>query len=172
MSTLHPRPQYGYVYRLYPLSEQELCQACADYVFTAADVEALAFAANTVELQHIHSLKSSHEFQLAGKKGRYDFGHVFSEQAELRWKRWGQQYDALVLTEHALPQLQHCHLQGVETLQTRYPKDYPRRLESWIVLTTPADEHAPSKRWRLGYIDYVAPNQAVLFVRYTQRDLL
>lgn len=146
----------GYVYRRAPLSEQALRDLIAQYVFDGSQV--FAFAADTVALLEIKSYPSAAEVPVA-----YDFGHVFSGNAEVRWKKTDEGYDALLLAEHAIAALNDQMISGPLHTRTPLPK-------AWLVLRTPEDAQKRKVRWRLGYIEYIGANRAVQFVRYTQRE--
>ncbi|NOK59507.1 MAG: hypothetical protein GFH27_549285n31 [Chloroflexi bacterium AL-W] len=96
-----------------------------------------------------------------------DFGHAFSQHAEVRWKRRGKEgYDVLVLSE----QTQDETLQRVFSKETEETRKHRQLGESWKVQTN--DElkimqTGPNSR-RLRYKTYHAPNGAVQFVRYTE----
>lgn len=98
---------------------------------------------------------------------RGDFGHAFSQQAEVRWKRLtSDRYDILILTEgQPIASLAGCELPATGRLTTRVP-----HRNAWMVLQTPDDVQQRNQQWRLGYIEYVGENHAVRFVRYTQRE--
>lgn len=107
-------------------------------------------------LRPITKITSSEHIDLSG-----DFGHIFSSQAELRWKRRSREsYDVLILTETILS------TNGLIQLGDFEVTDVDER--TWIYLDTPQDEQAQGLRWRLGYREYRGKNGVVQFVRYTK----
>jgi hypothetical protein len=154
----------GYLYRRAQLDEAGL-RALLATVFEQERV--WAFGANTVTLQEIQHHDRVSEVALAHTEdGIYDFGHVFADQAEIRWKRDEQgTYDALVLTEQPVAALEGEELLLDERPQVRRPKE-----DAWLLLTTPDEDKEKKRQWRLGYVEYIADNQAVLFVRFTVLD--
>ncbi|NJK81264.1 MAG: hypothetical protein HC914_15815 [Chloroflexaceae bacterium] len=123
-----------------------------------------AFGGNTVILQEITPYAPVSAVPLTHPEGgAYDFGHVFTTRAEVRWKRAEDgTYDALVLTEQPIPALQANQIEM--KLATRHP---PSK-DAWLVLNTPEPEKQRGLQWRLGYVEYIAENQAVLLVRLTE----
>jgi hypothetical protein len=153
MSTQQP----GLIYRLHPLALNELKERIKQQFFAQQNTgEVFAFAGNTVELTPIVSVASVDDLQFESEYGPFDFGHVFSEQAELRWKCQGQQYDVLLLTETPISALQGQALKLDSALTMRRPKNK----DAWIVL------NPRSGYDRMDYAEYVGANQAVYFVRY------
>lgn len=83
---------------------------------------------------------------------RGDFGHFFSHNAELRWKRRGlDDYDTLILSEQPLT-IADATLIGTWTTSTN---------RHYHILQD--EEHKP-----LCYIAYHAANGAILFQRFTE----
>jgi hypothetical protein len=125
------------------------------------DGGAFAFAASSIELKNIHSCSTINDVRLEGTCTHngipvpFAFGHVFSPRAEVRWKRRGEQYDALVLSEKPVSSLEPFALVVAGGLTLREPK-----AGTAIILNTPAGT--------LDYKEYVAPNGAVQFVRYCE----
>lgn len=80
-----------------------------------------------------------------------DFGHAFSQQAEVRWKRLADDaFDVLILSE------QPRTIPGARTLASDWEvREHPQRplIQS-------------GKRQRLVYYTYHAPNGAAQFTRY------
>ncbi len=147
----------GYVYRRAGLTADALRSLVEEYVLS--DGGAFAFAASSVKLKNIHPCSTIDDVPLEGKRTHNDipvpltFGHVFSPRAEVRWKRRGEQYDALVLSEKPVGVLEPFALAVAGELTLREPKK-----GTAIILNTPAG--------KLDYKEYVAPNGAVQFVRY------
>jgi len=96
-----------------------------------------------------------------------DFGHAFSAQAELRWKRRDAQcYDLLLLTERSLSPEQAGQFGGGEPLlelpTVRTPKDAAANM-----LDTPREEREQGVRYRLDRKEYRDAQGRVHVVRYT-----
>jgi hypothetical protein len=166
--------QKGYAYRLYPLTLDELKAYITQHVFAPPDAgKVFAFGGNTVDLSPIANVATVDAIPFQDEHGPFTFGHVFSQQGELRWKRrgkpccqkqdephqeqQGKTYDALLLTENGITVLSGQALDLSSPLTVREPKND----NAWIVLNPRA------KYGRLGYKEYVGANQAVYFVRYT-----
>lgn len=147
---------HGYVYRRALPNEQALRDLIAQYVFDGSEV--FAFAADTVALLEIKSYPSAAEVPVA-----YDFGHAFSRNAEVRWKKTDEGYDTLLLAEHAIDALHDQMISGPLHIRTPLSK-------AWLVLRTPDDARKRKVQWRLGYVEYIGANRAVHFVRYTKRE--
>ena len=92
-----------------------------------------------------------------------DFGHAFSESAEVRWKRRDDgRYDVLVLSEQ--PQI----VQGGSQLSMPHWNARTRMWEdgAWTVRQPSAAMiRQAGGRSPISYIDYLAPNGAVQFLR-------
>ncbi len=142
----------GYVYRICPLDSAQLKQLAAEIVglscwsFGGAALWDLDPGQGTANLRPIKALGRLEDLDLRG-----DFGHIFSERAELRWKRRDDgAYDVLALSEQPLS------IAGAQTL-----------VEGWE-----AREHHERKMIQSGqypplkYLTYHAPNGAVQFLRY------
>lgn len=145
--------QNGYVYHRASLIIDELRALIAHYVF--GDGIVYAFSADILVLRELKPYPEAADIPL-----RDEFGHVFSVKAEVRWKRAGEGFDVLVLTEQAIDELKDSAL--VLAVSAASPKHY-------IVLETPRDVKQRGQQWRLGYKEYRGSNQAVQFVRYTER---
>jgi hypothetical protein len=146
----------GYVYRRASLNEQGLRDLIAQYVFDGSQV--FVFAADNIDFLEIKPYPSAVEIPVA-----YDFGHVFSLNAEVRWKKTDTGYDALLLAEHLIDALSD---QMIGTpLNTRMPLP-----KAWLVLHTPEEARKRKVQWRLGYVEYIGANHTVQFTRYTQRE--
>lgn len=143
----------AYLYRQAPLDEAGLRALIAEQVFGGGQV--YAFSANTRELQSIYSCGQVEDVRLTGDTGDYDFGHVFSQIAELRWKRTDRGYDALLLTENTIPALAEAEI----------------RPERRFTVRTPAHGVAilldgPHQGRQLDYLEYLAENETVQMQRY------
>jgi hypothetical protein len=88
-----------------------------------------------------------------------DFGRIFCEDWELRWKRLDDgQYDLLILTEQAdlaLPA-------EARRLAPKYT--IKQSGEHNLLVHNPEPENR--KQQLIDYVEYLAKNQAVVFVRY------
>lgn len=97
---------------------------------------------------------------------RGDFGHAFSQQAELRWKRRdAQTYDLLLLTEAPLLPNQ-VGLFGAQPLW-EFPEVRRAALGSANLQDTPREERAQGIRYYLDRKEYRDQQGSVRFVRYT-----
>lgn len=174
--------QKGYAYRMHPLTLDDLKAYIEQHMFVPPNAgQVFAFGGNTVNLSPIANVAKVDDIPFEGKHGPFTFGHVFSQQAELRWKcqgkpcrqqqdephqaQQGEIYDALLLVEHDIAALREQALKLNGPLTVREPKHD----NASIVLDTPREAERRHKRWRLGYKEYVGENQAVSFVRYTMR---
>jgi hypothetical protein len=162
MNTSNNTKQRGYVYRQCPLDAAALHSLMTTYVLGEPTY---AFAANSIALKPIYACSTAQEVQLVSERTHdgapvpFAFGHVFSPRAEVRWKRREDHtYDALVLTENEIPDLAGEAL-TIE-LYIREPQD---TAQVGVILRHPKDE----KQYKqLAYVEYVAANGAVQFVRY------
>lgn len=168
---------YGYIYRKADLTEQGLRDLIEEYLFPPSAGEVFAFAANSVDLAPLVACSSVTDVALHREHFLYDFGHVFSDKIEVRWKHNDDLYDALVLIEQEQPELVRegfaCiaerliarRVTGDKGIVLSTPADVQRRHK------TPADVQRRHKQWRLGYVEYRHhANKVVQFVRYTQRE--
>jgi hypothetical protein len=147
----------GYVYRRFPLDADGLRALLVD-VFGEQLV--WAFASNSVEISPIEQ-RAPALASLAGQRAEYQDGHVFNQGAEVRWKKRGQAYDALILAEDQdrLPRAEPIRNgQGQQLIlrAQRPPKDIA------IVLD------GRHKDQVLDYIEYIAPNGVVQFQRFVE----
>ncbi|MBK9715769.1 MAG: hypothetical protein IPO81_31470 [Kouleothrix sp.] len=85
----------------------------------------------------------------------WDFGHAFCAEAELRWRRAADGFDVLLLTEQERAEFAPGEQVG-QPWALRRPSEDLR-----IMLDRP-------KGARLSFVQYLAPNQAVQFVRYRE----
>jgi hypothetical protein len=166
-----PRP--GYLYRVYPADADQLRGliseiVCGDgspgWIFGGASVWDFDATLDDKRknLRPITPIDPKSPLDVRG-----DFGHAFSQRAEVRWKRITQaHYDVLILTEGTpIVSLSGYALSAVSPLTTRAPQP-----TAWMVLATPETVREQQRQWRLGYIEYLGANQAVRFVRYTIRE--
>ncbi|PDW04089.1 hypothetical protein [Candidatus Viridilinea mediisalina] len=143
----------GYLYRLVPVDAERLRALIADLVGTPCwsfggaaqwDFEPKAGTGN------LRAITQWAEIDLKG-----DFGHAFSGQAEVRWKRHDEKhYDVLVLTETVRK------IDGATTLAAGWDVETPT--ERAII----QDGQRPS----ISYSLYHAPNGAVQFLRYRSQE--
>lgn len=162
--------QTGYLYRVCPADAARLRQLVTEilsnegWTFGGASVWDFDAKLNDKRknLRPITPIDPNSSLDVSG-----DFGHAFSEKAEVRWKRLtSDSYDVLILTQgQPIASLTGSELPTVGPLTTRTP-----RWEAWMVLFTPEDVKRRRQQWRLGYIEYLGANGAVQFVRYTQRE--
>lgn len=106
-------------------------------------------------LRPITLLSSADELNLEG-----DFGHAFSQAAELRWKRIDRDhYDLLVLSERSLSALESDEYRLVppDQISVRYPQNVAIQLEG--------RRHAGNN---LHYVEYRVKSGAVQFLRYRE----
>jgi hypothetical protein len=92
-----------------------------------------------------------------------DFGHAFSEKAEVRWKRRDDgAYDVLILSE------KEQHVDGAVPLHVQHWNNKTRSWENGDWTIRRPDKAAIQQtagRSPITYIDYLAPNGAVQFQR-------
>lgn len=85
---------------------------------------------------------------------RGDFGHAFSDAAEVRWKRRDQDvYDVLILSEQE---------RMIENAQPLTGPWTTQRQDNLTMMQTGPDNRP------LGYVTYHASNGAVQFIRYRE----
>ncbi len=161
--------QNGYLYRLCPVDPVQLRQLVTDLVgspgwtFGGASVWDfdLQLADRRRNLRPITPIDPAQELDVRG-----DFGHAFSRQAEVRWKRLAQErYDVLVLSE--TPQvIAHAHEIRPETIdnQTQALVAGVWRVATEAAVALVQADHRPGIR----YCEYRAPNGVVQFVRYRE----
>lgn len=146
-----PLQAVGYAYRQQPLTLAQL-QALAQVIFGATPV--LAFAADPVELLTIERYDDLTALPLA-----YDFGHIFSAQIELRWKRLADdRYDALGLAEDG----SHAALASAGMGQIGYFSARRAPL--------PNTELKHGEHERIAYVEYFSPLGAVQLTRYARPE--
>jgi hypothetical protein len=168
MSSSNNANKVGYAYRQPSLTAEELRALIRVYVLPGG--KTFAFAASSVELMGITECTDIDDVQLAGKTlfneqpVTFEFGHVFSPAAEVRWKLRGGSYDALLLTEAPIDELEQSgrRLKIDGGLFLREPG-----AGAAIIVQTPQAEKQSGRRNCLEYKEYVAANGAVQFVRYT-----
>jgi hypothetical protein len=151
----------GYLYRRAPLTQADVQDLIAQ-VFAGSAV--FAFGANNVTLQPITPYPVGAPIPLADGTSALDFGHVFNDHAEVRWKRDGDRYDTLTLTENddLVKKLQRAGATQIGVYSV-----VPATRQTAILLDTPPDVQARGKRWRLDYKEYVGDQAMVQFARYT-----
>jgi hypothetical protein len=92
-----------------------------------------------------------------------DFGHAFSDQAEVRWKRRDDgDYDVLILREDGPPGDSAEPLRWWNSAQNRW-EDYEWRTRSYAQAAIVWQDGR-----QIRYIDYLAPNGAVQFQRLVE----
>lgn len=124
-----------------------------------------AFGANTIWIDPIALLAVTEVKLHHARYGRLDSGHVFLPRAEVRWKRRGSVYDALVLTETVIDGLLPLHDAHQAPVVLTIASTRP---DASMLLTTAHEASQRGKQWKLGYREYAAANGAVQFVRYTE----
>lgn len=165
----HTSWQNGYLYRLCPVDPAQLRQLVTDLVgspgwtFGGASVWDfdLQLADRRRNLRPITPIDSAQELDVRG-----DFGHAFSRQAEVRWKRLAQEcYDVLVLSEtpQTLPNAREIRPETIDH-QTRSLVASVWRVTTEAATTLVQADLRPGIR----YCEYRAPNGVVQFVRYME----
>jgi hypothetical protein len=165
MNNTNHDKQAGYAYRQCPLDETALRLLMTSYVLGETTY---AFAASSVEYQPIKACKTIDDVQFMGNNPYNGetgiplaFGHVFSPRAEVRWKRREDHtYDALVLSENEIPDLK------VEALDIKLYIREPKNKNQVGILLRHKVHLSQGKGNQLVYVEYVAANGAVQFVRY------
>ncbi len=141
----------GYIYRISPATASLIRALVQQYVslpcwhFWGAHLWDL----NPTDGQYLQPLTRTNTITLKG-----DFGHAFSPQAEVRWKRLGDdEYDVLILSEQALT------IAGAQTLAAEWDArvHHPQR-----------HLHQSGNRPNIHYLTYHAPNGAAQFIRYIE----
>jgi len=147
----------GYLYRVYPADAAQLRALIAQFVsppcwtFGGAARWDFEPARGQANLRPITPLADA--AAIAGLDLTGDFGHAFSPQAEVRWRRRdATTYDVLVLSERSLT------VANSTVLAAGWATSVPRA----GVLQSGAQSQT------LRVIAYHAPNGAVQFLRYTE----
>ncbi|WP_333691594.1 hypothetical protein [Chloroflexus sp.] len=143
----------GYIYRITPATAAQVRDLITRYVslpcwhFSGSHMWDLSPSSS----QHLRPLVKSTNITDITLSG--DFGHAFSPQAEVRWKRLGDdEYDVLILSEQART------VNGAQTL-----------VDGWEVRQhTPRRLLQSGNRPSIEYLTYHAPNGAAQFIRYVQ----
>ena len=158
----------GYLYRLPSADVAMLRGLVRDLVtlpcwtFGGAALWDVDLNAGRENLRPITEIRAVDELDLRG-----DFGHAFSEAAEVRWQqRDAGRYDALVLLERPLT-AQELGTTGLQAIQQCTAKAASAPIA--VILTTPHELQQQGIRWQLTYVEYHAANGAVQLVRYTIR---
>lgn len=153
--------QSGYIYRQTNITEAALRDLVQQVVFAGDVGKVVAFAANTVDICPVTIYTAAAEIPLQGVRGPLTFGHIFSAQAEVRWKRQGQGFALLLLLEQEQPTTI-----PVEALTPGCGLEARPQAETVSTLFGAPAAIQPL----LGTIDYHRrDNQVVQFVRYTTR---
>jgi len=147
----------GYIYRIAKASATEVQDIVATHVgagwtFGGAAQWNLDTKKLRENLRPIDSFTASAHVNVCG-----DFGHAFSQAAEVRWKRRDDDiYDVLILSE--TPQ----NINGAVPLDITQGAQWRTRMyaKAAIVQT----DACPA----IAYIDYLAPNGAVQFQRLVE----
>lgn len=145
----------GFVYR-YPTLDVTGVRALIERYVGGGSV----FGGNIVKLDAVHTFAAASELDEALKQ--WDFGHAFSSEIEVRWRRSVQfdseqpdTFDTLLLADEPV-----ASLTGGEEI-----------IESWTLRRSTPDTHiilTGSTDSRLAYTRYVARNEAVQFTRYME----
>jgi len=155
--------QSGYIYRQTNITEAALRELVRQVVFAGDAGRVIAFAANTVDICPVTIYTAAEEIPLQGARGPLTFGHIFSAQTEVRWKRQGQRVDLLLLLEQEQPTTI-----PVEAEALTPPCGLEARPQAETVSTLFGAPAAIQPL--LGTIDYRRrDNHVVQFVRYTTR---
>lgn len=158
--------EYGYIYRVEHASKQQLIDLIAKHVgdagWTFGGAAQWDFVAGhgRGNLRTIERYTSAISINVSG-----DFGHVFDEHAEVRWKRRDDgAYDVLILSE------QDQSIEDATPLRVRHWNTNNKSWESstWAIQShkVAAIQQTAGQR-SIMYIDYCAPNGAAQFIRYT-----
>ncbi|KAB8145985.1 hypothetical protein F8S13_02595 [Chloroflexia bacterium SDU3-3] len=153
----------SYIYRVYPASVAQIRTLITAHVggqgFWFGGVALWLDGAPAPQLQPVTPFATADEVVVAG-----DFGHAFSQSAEVRWKRYDETtYDVLVLCEHP------AEVAGGVPLCIPHWNSQTQVWEdgTWFVC-----KHAKamlretgSSNINVAYTEYLAPNGAVQFQR-------
>lgn len=154
----------GYLYRIAPYTAEQALAFAASLMddnawwFSASQQWDVKIKQSNTEAESLN-LRPFQAFNPANAdlvfKG--DFGRIFCAAWELRWKRLDDgQYDLLILTEQqtlALPAEARCLA----------PKYHVRTVSQQSLVVHQAEGQAQQQ---VSYVEYLAENQAVMFVRY------
>jgi hypothetical protein len=151
---------HGYVYRIAKADTHQLQTIVATHVgagwsFGGAAQWDFVAERGRENLRQLAEFAAGAAIELRG-----DFGHAFSDQAEVRWKRRDDgAYDVLILREDGPPGDGAEPLRWWNSAQERW-EDYDwrtRRYEQAAIVWHDGKQ--------ISYIDYLAPNGAVQFQR-------
>ncbi len=149
----------GYIYRMANASSARLFELVRDYVglpcwtFGGATLWDVEPERGRENLRPIERLTDMARLDPGG-----DFGHAFTERAEVRWKRLGRDvYDVLVLSEQSLD------IAGARLVTCEGAAWQTEAGNGAAIVQT---DHRP----RINYILYRAPNAAVELIRYTSLE--
>lgn len=156
----------GHIYRIASTTATQLLKLIQDYLgdcwtFGAAAQWDFDPAQKQSNLRKVHEQKRAiSKDDLIG-----DFGHAFSDKAEIRWKRIDEsQYDVLILAEQALD------IAGAEalTIPVWHAQSASWQTGMWTTrCLSNASIHLLNSNFKIRYVDYCAPNGAVQFQRLT-----
>lgn len=144
----------GYIYRIADADKDRLGKVIAQIVgdagwtFGGAALWEFDSQKGCDNLRPIKHFTKPHDVDVRG-----DFGHAFSKQGEVRWKRRDtDHYDVLILSEQE---------QGIEGA-VRLGDSWETKEKTSLNILQTGDY--PS----VGYITYHSQNSAVQFIRYTE----
>lgn len=158
--------EQGFIYRVERAEKQQLLDLIARHVgdtgWTFGGAAQWDFDPylddKRKNLREMTPIIAANQVNVAG-----DFGHAFSADAEVRWKRRDDgAYDVLILSE------QEQHIDGATPLCARHWNTANKAWEDgdWTIQRhTGAAIRQTGARSSLIYIDYRAPNGAVQFQR-------
>jgi hypothetical protein len=158
----------GYVYRVASADEQQLRALIEDHIgndgwaFGGAAQWDFDAGRGRANLRPIEPFAGAAIIDVEG-----DFGHAFSANAEVRWKRRDDAYDVLVLSEKPRT------VQGATPLHVPHWNSDTRSWEDggWTIQRPDkAAIRQTTGRPSIGYVDYLAPNGAVQFQRLVRVD--
>ena len=151
----------GYAYRKYPLTEQEVRALIAAHVAHNNGMYACSW--DILQLSDITPCADALAVQLDGEQG-----HGFSPQAEVKWKRSGDHYDVLLLTEQPIAALAQDALLASALQIRRLPDDIAVLVKCPGRPQSQGEQSSDGKQCRLDMVEYYHPTTAsLLFVRYT-----
>ncbi|OAN47266.1 hypothetical protein A6A03_00530 [Chloroflexus islandicus] len=138
----------GYIYRCAPITAAQL----RDLITQQVGLPCWYFSGTHLwQAPALTALERSAQIDV-----NRDFGHAFSQQAEVRWKQLDSDaFDVLILSERALT------IPGARTLASAWEvREHPQRplIQS-------------GKRQQLVYYTYHAPNGAAQFTRYIAGEI-
>lgn len=160
----------GYIYRIAKADADRLKELVRNVVgfpcWTFGGASVWDFDATLKDIRlNLRPITTIDKSQTLDTRG--DFGHAFSEKAEVRWKRIGQDsYDVLILSETAqtIQGAYEIQPERLDNTQGKLIKDRWRANEPGANVAIIQTDNRPTIR----YVTYSTPQGTVQFMRYKE----